>query len=101
MLALELALLACSVRSAGSAGPRVGVPPFDGAFAGLPEPDLSNRRCGDGHNGVRDMTSAMCKGSSTDGRLALPLAQARGWGASAKGDESLIANETSTPRVAL
>ena len=47
---------------------------FDGPFAGLPEPDLSNRRCGDGHNGMNDTTSAMCAGATLDGRLSVSQA---------------------------
>ena len=46
---------------------------FDGPFSGLPLPDLTNRRCGDGHNGVPDMNSTMCKGSTVDGRLSVSL----------------------------
>ena len=47
---------------------------FDGPFAGLPEPDLSNRRCGDCHNGMNDTTSAMCAGATLDGRLSVSQA---------------------------
>ena len=50
-------------------------PVFDGPTAGLPKPDLTNRRCGDGHNGMKDQQSAMCKGSSTDGRLTVNLTE--------------------------
>jgi hypothetical protein len=46
---------------------------FDGPFAGLPEPDLQNRRCGQSC-GANDTTSAMCQGSTADGRLTVSLA---------------------------
>ena len=47
---------------------------FDGPFAGLPEPDLANRRCGTGC-GANDTSSAMCEGASDDGRLGIALAE--------------------------
>ena len=50
-------------------------PSFDGPFSGLPKPDLTNRRCGDGHNGMRDQSSPMCKGATDDGRLAVSEAE--------------------------
>ena len=68
----------------GGPGPKPGdlppLPPppgpavFSGPVPGLPAPDLNNRRCGDGHNGIKDQSSAMCEGSSADGRLAISLA---------------------------
>ena len=49
------------------------VGPFEGPYPGLPLPDLTNRRCGDGHNGINDTTSPMCQGASQDGRLQVAL----------------------------
>lgn len=53
--------------------PPPGPANFTGPVAGLPEPDLNNRRCGDGHNGIKDQSSAMCTGSTIDGRLTITL----------------------------
>ena len=59
---------------------------WDGPVRGLPLPDLQNRRCGDGHNGANDTTSPMCDGSTSDGRLAIPLPEMeRRCGADSKG----------------
>jgi hypothetical protein len=70
---LVLALLSSSSVGGGVTVAIEGVP-FDGPLAGLPEPDLQNRRCGQGC-GANDTTSAMCQGSTVDGRLPLPLAE--------------------------
>lgn len=51
-----------------------GAVPFEGPFAGLPLPDLQNRRCGTSC-GANDTTSPMCIGSTADGRLTVPLAE--------------------------
>lgn len=50
-------------------------PSFDGPLPGLPLPDLTNRRCGDGHNGMKDQSSPLCTGASNDGRLVLSLVE--------------------------
>lgn len=59
-----------------AAGGWMPPPSFDGPLAGLPEPDLQNRRCGQGC-GANDTTSAMCQGSTVDGRLLLPFVEVR------------------------
>eukprot|EP01051_Picozoa_sp_SAG22_P013507 SAG22_NODE_1521_length_4236_cov_6.669567_1_plen_151_part_10 len=66
---LFLLLLATAGGGGGSTST-----PFDGPFAGLPLPDLQNRRCGVGC-GANDTSSAMCRGSTPDGRLTITLAE--------------------------
>jgi hypothetical protein len=68
-LLLVLALLGLPAGGWVLPPPSPSPPPFDGPLAGLPEPDLQNRRCGQSC-GANDTTSAMCQGSTVDGRLA-------------------------------
>eukprot|EP01052_Picozoa_sp_SAG31_P025852 SAG31_NODE_2295_length_5989_cov_3.461630_5_plen_426_part_00 len=49
--------------------------PFAPPVAGLPLPDLHNRRCGDGSNGVNDTSSPVCTGATADGRLMISEAE--------------------------
>ncbi len=61
----------------GAYTPLLAPPPatFNGPLDGLPLPSLTNRRCGDGHNGMRDQDSKMCKGATADGRLPINLTE--------------------------
>jgi hypothetical protein len=73
-LLLVLALLGLPAGGWVLPPPSPSPPPFDGPLAGLPEPDLQNRRCGQSC-GANDTTSAMCQGSTVDGRLSLSFAE--------------------------